>query len=63
MPRGFRGGSQGKMPAPKKAVQIKNVQKVGPSPKGPVAGGMPGRPKGESAPTFGKPRGSMKECW
>lgn len=63
MPRGFRGG--GKMPAPKKtkAVEIKNVHKVGPSAKGPVAGGMKGRPKAEGMAVYGKPRGSSKDCY
>lgn len=55
--------SKGKMSAPKKAIQIKNVKKEGPSMKGPVAGGMSGRPKGESESMYGKPRGSTKDCY
>ncbi len=60
MPRGFRGG--GKMP---KAVAIKNVKKVGhaPSAKGPVAGGVSGRPRAAEKAVFGAPRGSTKECY
>lgn len=52
-----------KLPPKGKAVEIKNVKKVGPSAKGPVAGGIKGRPKGEEAHVFGKPRGSSKDCY
>lgn len=60
MAKGYKGSHS----APKgKVVEIKNVKKVGPSPKGPVAGGMSGRPKSESAAVYGKPRGSNKDCY